>query len=53
MSPISTLGLDINKLNFDAALFNTSTGRESQAKPRHKAFPNTPEGFERLIVPLL
>ena len=37
------LGLDISKLNFDAALLETSTG-----KPRHKAFPNTPAGFQRL-----
>ena len=37
------LGIDISKLNFDAALLDTST-----AKPRHKAFPNTPAGFARL-----
>lgn len=37
------LGIDISKNNFDAALLETSTG-----KPRHKAFPNTPAGFERL-----
>lgn len=37
------LGIDISKLNFDAALLETSTG-----KPRHKAFSNTPGGFQRL-----
>jgi transposase len=37
------LGIDISKDNFDAALLETSAG-----KPRHKAFPNTPAGFERL-----
>jgi transposase len=36
------LGLDISKANFDAALIL------GDAKPRHKAFPNTPAGFERL-----
>lgn len=37
------LGLDISKLNFDAVLLDPSSN-----KPRHKAFPNTPAGFERL-----
>jgi transposase len=37
------LGLDISKENFDAALLEASPG-----KPRHRAFPNTPSGFERL-----
>lgn len=37
------LGIDISKDNFDAILLETSSG-----KPRHKAFPNTPAGFERL-----
>lgn len=41
------LGLDISKLNFDAALLETSAGKDG-GKPRHKAFPNTPTGFERL-----
>jgi transposase len=41
------LGLDISKLNFDAALLDPSAGG-TQAKPRHKAFPNTPAGFQRL-----
>ncbi len=36
------LGLDISKANFDAVLIL------GDAKPRHKAFPNTPAGFERL-----
>jgi len=39
------LGLDISKANFDAALLDPS---RPAAKPRHKAFPNTPAGFERL-----
>ena len=38
-----TLGIDISKQNFDAALLDGP-----DAKPRHKAFPNTAEGFERL-----
>ncbi len=37
------LGLDISKLNFDAALLGGP-----DARPRHKAFPNTAAGFERL-----
>jgi transposase len=37
------LGIDISKHNFDAALLGSPA-----AKPRHKAFPNTPTGFERL-----
>lgn len=37
------LGLDISKANFDAVLLDSLT-----AKPRHKAFPNTPAGFQRL-----
>lgn len=37
------LGLDISKANFDAALLDPSTD-----KPAHRAFPNTPAGFERL-----
>ena len=41
------LGIDISKLNFDAALLDTSTGKDS-GKPRHRAFPNTPAGFQRL-----
>ena len=40
------LGIDISKLNFDAALLDPSLGPD--AKPRHRAFPNTPAGFERL-----
>lgn len=40
------LGIDISKLNFDAALLETSTSKPN--KPKHKAFPNTPAGFERL-----
>jgi transposase len=39
------LGIDISKLNFDAALLESSS-----SKPRHKAFPNTPAGFERLTA---
>jgi transposase len=39
------LGLDISKQNFDAALLDPS---RPAAKPRHKAFPNSPAGFERL-----
>lgn len=42
---MTVLGIDISKLNFDAALLETSTD-----KPKHKAFPNTPAGFERLAV---
>ena len=41
------LGIDISKNNFDAALLETSAGKDS-AKPRHRAFPNTPAGFARL-----
>jgi hypothetical protein len=41
------LGLDISKRNFDAALLSSSPGG-TQTKPRHKAFPNTPAGFQRL-----
>lgn len=37
------LGLDISKQNFDAVLLQSAA-----SKPRHKAFPNTPTGFERL-----
>jgi len=37
------LGIDISKANFDAVLLDTA-----QAKPRHKVFPNTQAGFERL-----
>jgi len=37
------LGIDISKLNFDAALLDGP-----DAKPRHKAFPNTEAGFQRL-----
>ena len=37
------LGLDISKHNFDAALLDGPA-----SKPRHRAFPNTPAGFERL-----
>jgi transposase len=39
------LGIDISKQNFDAALLDPS---RPAAKPRHKAFPNSPAGFERL-----
>lgn len=42
---MTALGIDISKANFDTALLETSSG-----KPRHKAFPNTPEGFERLAA---
>jgi transposase len=42
------LGLDISKGNFDAALLDPSSTNGTQGKPRHKAFPNTPAGFERL-----
>ncbi len=38
------LGLDISKANFDAVLLQSAA-----SKPRHKAFPNTPAGFERLL----
>ena len=37
------LGIDISKANFDAVLLRGT------AKPRHKAFPNTPAGYERLL----
>lgn len=46
--PPDTLGIDISKLNFDVALLDTSTGDAPQGKPRHRAFPNTPAGFEHL-----
>jgi transposase len=39
------LGIDVSKLNFDVALLDPS---RPEAKPRHKAFPNTAAGFERL-----
>ncbi len=42
---MTVLGIDISKQNFDAALLGTSTD-----KPKHKAFPNTPAGFERLAA---
>jgi len=38
------LGIDISKLNFDAVLLDDREG----GRPRHRAFPNTPAGFERL-----
>ena len=38
------LGIDISKHNLDAALLDAS----ATAKPRHEAFPNTVQGFERL-----
>lgn len=37
------LGIDISKDNFDAGLLDPAA-----KKPRHKAFPNTQAGFERL-----
>lgn len=37
------LGIDISKHNFDAVLLDGP-----DAKPRHRAFPNTPAGFEHL-----
>ena len=37
------LGIDVSKLNFDAALLDGP-----DARPRHRAFPNTEAGFERL-----
>ena len=37
------LGIDISKANFDAVLLDGP-----DAKPRHRAFPNTEAGFERL-----
>ena len=37
------LGIDISKHNFDAVLLDGP-----DARPRHKAFPNTEAGFERL-----
>lgn len=40
---MAVLGIDISKLNFDVALLATPAG-----KPRHKAFPNTEEGFHKL-----
>ena len=40
---LDILGLDISKANFDAVLLDPSF-----PKPRHKAFPNTQAGFERL-----
>lgn len=42
---MTVLGIDISKDNFDAALLGTSF-----SKPRHKAFPNTLAGFERLAT---
>ena len=45
------LGLDVSKLNFAAALLGPADERGKgggQGKPRHRAFPNTPAGFERL-----
>ena len=44
------LGLDISKANFDAALLEPSrpAANNTSSKPRHKAFPNTLAGFERL-----
>ena len=50
-APTPVLGIDISKLNFDAALLDTSSDKSSDkggGRPRHKAFPNTPQGFERL-----
>lgn len=41
------LGIDISKQNFDTALLETSSGKDT-GKPRHRAFPNTPAGFQRL-----
>lgn len=46
--PEISLGLDISKLNFDAALLDGPPGGGTPGKPRHRAFPNTPDGFERL-----
>lgn len=43
------LGIDISKDNFDAVLLNPSAPDSTRSKPRHKAFPNTPVGFERLL----
>jgi len=45
------LGIDISKHNFDAALLGSPGG-----KPRHRAFPNTEAGSQRLaewLAPLL
>jgi transposase len=49
------LGIDISKDNFDVALLQpvprlqpVPTKDIPAAKPRHKVFPNTPAGFERL-----
>ena len=41
------LGLDISKLTFDAALLD-GPDAPAPGKPRHRAFPNTADGFERL-----
>ena len=38
---IAVLGIDISKANFDATLLDGSNTNTS-AKPRHKAFPNSP-----------
>jgi transposase len=38
----STLGIDISKLKFDACLIRDG------GLPRHKVFPNTPDGFSQL-----
>ena len=47
---MTVLGIDVSKLNFDAALLETSTDGGSQSRPKHKAFPNTLAGLERLAA---
>ena len=50
---IAVLGIDISKANFskanfDATLLDGPNANNTSSKPRHKAFPNSQAGFERL-----
>jgi transposase len=43
IKPLVHIGIDIAKLTFDACLIR------SQGKPQKKSFPNSPEGFAKLM----
>ncbi|BCM94135.1 hypothetical protein IAD21_06038 [Abditibacteriota bacterium] len=41
-----SLGLDVSKATLDVALLGDAQTR----KPRHRVFPNTPEGHQQLLL---
>jgi len=43
MATLTELGVDVSKARFDVAV-------EANGKTRHRGFPNTPDGFARVLA---